>query len=630
MKSNPCNIRSNNDIRRSNTIAEMNHIPRINSMTKRNRPLTFSSFTTILLCLSSYTVAFTYVHRQFRNGNYFLNQIKRKDDERRKITNYKSTTFNTEISSKASSSSPKTSDTRIRKNSNKNNNINNKLNNENEIIDNEKDKNKSFSSNNKRKKPKRVKSQYEISREQLRKSRQAQYEELRQQTSIESGNEKNNTPSIWGFEALFPEPVWDQEAVYRDLYQVNELEKETKKNAIAKGRKYNETNGDNEVTPRIMEQFNDNSDKDDLIKERTNNESSFSEPQSKDGISIIATNNTTNVTSTTKPVIDKTLTRMVEDRVYGFRRPKEGNFYFDVSNIGEGAVKFRDGRRVGKPLKVNCDRLTYHAKRELAKGRTEEARELYEEAVKIDPTDGRGYLGLSRVCARRRDFVNAKKYLKIGIANSFDPETGGSNAFLLQALGCLEERAGNLSEAERLYIHAAKERPYHAAAWVALAQLRTRKLRKGAHAGRVCYQSAERELIIAGKPPSSHVYTAWASLEYRKAGNFRRARELFEKAIEIDPKCSAAYLQLGVMEADRENWDKAKLCFETVLMFDQRNSRVLQAYAIMESKRPGGDSRNVIDLFERALKAKPKDAGVLQAYALFVVDLGDIDAGREL
>ena len=84
------------------------------------------------------------------------------------------------------------------------------------------------------------------------------------------------------------------------------------------------------------------------------------------------------------------------------------------------------------------------------------------------------------------------------------------------------------------------------------------------------------------------------------------------------------------MEADFEHWDEAKKSFENVLRFDQRNSRVLQAYAIMESKRPGGDSRDVIDLFERALRAKPKDAGVLQAYALFVVDLGDIKAGREL
>jgi Tfp pilus assembly protein PilF len=119
-------------------------------------------------------------------------------------------------------------------------------------------------------------------------------------------------------------------------------------------------------------------------------------------------------------------------------------------------------------------------------------------------------------------------------------------------------------------------------------------------------------------------------MEYKKAGDVRRARELFHAALEVDPKCSPALLQLGVMEADKENWDEAEKCFERVLKNDQRNSRVLQAYAIMESKRPEGDNRKAIDLFERALKANPRDAGVLQAYALFVAKLGDVDAARDL
>ena len=84
------------------------------------------------------------------------------------------------------------------------------------------------------------------------------------------------------------------------------------------------------------------------------------------------------------------------------------------------------------------------------------------------------------------------------------------------------------------------------------------------------------------------------------------------------------------MEADKENWSRAQECFETVLKFDQRNSRVLQAYALMESKRPDGNSRTAIELFERALKVNSRDAGVLQAYALYVAKLGDIETARDL
>jgi tetratricopeptide (TPR) repeat protein len=302
-------------------------------------------------------------------------------------------------------------------------------------------------------------------------------------------------------------------------------------------------------------------------------------------------------------------------------------------------VKFRDGVRLGNALKVNCDRLNYFAKKELAKGKLEEAEELYEMAIEMSPRDGRAYLGLSRIAQRRRDFKYAKECLKSGIANSLSDKTWGANGmkvtdtganpFLLQALGTLEERMGHLSEAERLYIAAARSRPSHAAAWVALAQLRCRKLRQGPDAGRICYRTAEVELMRAGLKPSSHVYTAWASLEW-KAGQIKRARELFRQALDIDPKCSAAWNQLGVMEAQVEHWDEAEQCFQSALKFDGRNSRVLQAYAIMETKRPDSDSRKALGLFERALKANPRDGGVYQAYALFVAKLGDIDAARGL
>jgi len=338
--------------------------------------------------------------------------------------------------------------------------------------------------------------------------------------------------------------------------------------------------------------------------------------------------------------VDRAMTRMVEDRLYGFRRSSSSSDYqYDTSLMGDEAVKFRDGRRLGRALKVNVDKLTYYAKKELNRNRLEEAEELFEQALEIDQRDGRAYLGLSRISQRRRDFKYARECLIAGLANSisqplispdgFEIYDNGANPFLLQAAGCLEERMGHLSEAENLMVEATKSRPSHAAAWVSLAQIRTRKLRQGAHAGRACYQNAERELRQAGLPASSYVYTAWASLECN-AGNVRKARKLFEQALEVDPKCSAAWLQLGVMESNNEDWERAQECFETVLKFDRRNSKVLQAYAIMESKRPEGESREVIDLFERALAMNSRDAGVLQAYALYVAKLGDIDGAREL
>ena len=447
---------------------------------------------------------------------------------------------------------------------------------------------------------KRPKTQSEKRSDRLRQTRQKQYEDI-----MSNGSDGN----IFEFESLFPAPKWDEATIHRDLFEVSERDASL----------MNEKRSDGSKLPTAQQEG-------DLFSKTSQN--IIGQPKMNTNQAFNNTTTDSNiVVNTTK--VNKPLTRMVEDRLYGFRRGQLGEFEYDTTLMGDGAVKFRDGVRLGNALKVNADRLTYFAKKEMIRGKLEEAEELYEQAIQISPRDGRPYLGLAKIAERRRDFKSAKDCLRAGIVKSRCEESNGANPFLLQALGNLEERMGHLSEAENLYIDAARSRPSHAAAWVSLAQLRTRKLRQGPNAGRVCYQRAEKELKKAGLPKSTYVYTAWAGLEC-KAGNIGTARRLFKKALEIDPKCSAAWLQLGVMEANVENWEEAKEIFETVLKFDKRNSRVLQAYALMETKRPDGDSRDAIGLFEKALRAKPRDGGTLQAYALYVAKLGDIDSARDL
>lgn len=492
----------------------------------------------------------------------------------------------------------------------------------------------------------------ERERRRLSSERQAQYEELLS---------RDGSPSIWSFESLFPKSVWDEEIIERDMNEIkkrdalikkSKLRREKLKADVLKTEKlktsaigassmlrvWREPKLSSFIlpydAPELLEENTKAFIDEDQTKVETEAVEKIMNPTFEPEVnynSTLSERLAAAVTQTNKAGrVDRELTRMVEDRMYGYRRGK-----YDTSLMADGAIKFREGVRLGNPLPVNAARLNYLAKKGLRNNRVEEAQELYEEAIKVDPRSGMAYLGLSRCAQRRRDFALAREILKTGIGNSVscaDDGTAdmGGNPFLLQALGCLEEKAGHLSQAEALFIEAARSRPSHAASWVALAQLRTEKFRQSAVAGRVCYQTAERELAKAGLEPSAHVYTAWASMEYKKAGDVRRARNLFKLALKADKRCSAAWLQLGVMEANNENWDNAELCFETVLKFDQRNSRVLQAYGIMESKRPGSKSRKVIDLFERALRVNPRDAGVLQPYALFVAELGDIDAARDL
>ena len=462
----------------------------------------------------------------------------------------------------------------------------------------------------------------------LRQQRQKQYEQIMSRA-------KDGSPSLWSFESLFPEPYLDENMADHDLFEVKRRDSnksatsELKSNKCRASSSARTTYAGNPIFKLFSEP------KAPML--RTPNVALNSQPLAFQNDTTTATAATASpALNATATRVDRGLSRMVADRLYGYKSTQKGDVQYETSLMGDGAVQFREGVRLGNPLSVNADRLNYHAKKELQKGRVEEAKELYTTAVRLDPRDGRAYLGLSRCAQRRRDFKLARECLQTGIANAAPGQANdgnmdrGSNPFLLQALGHLEEKMGHLSQAEELYIAACKSRPSHAAAWVSLAQLRTRKLGQSANVGRICYQTAERELQQAGMKPSAYVYTAWAALEYRKARQTRRARELFQSALEVDPKCSAAWLQLGVLESECENWEAAQECFETVLKFDQRNSRVLQAYALMETKRPNGDSREAVGLFERALGVNPRDAGVLQAYALYVAQLGDIDAAREL
>lgn len=484
----------------------------------------------------------------------------------------------------------------------------------------------------------------EKEKRRLKLVRQAEYNQVVEEARAEG----SRSPSLWSFESLFPDPVRDEKCIKRDLYAIKDQDKETMAKVAA-------NKGPTSI-PTKLSPLLDNSKpgapaaavnrffgepeilstgKAAAAAEVASTE--MSEEAAMDALGIIAAPSRANATVLTNGKIDKSLTRMVEDKMFGYRRTQAGQFQYETSLMGDGAIKFRDGVRLGNALSLNADRLTYFAKKELQHGRVEESKEMYETAVEMDPRDGRGYLGLSRCAERRRDFKLARDWLRAGIQNSVAkqanpnvyPDMGG-NPFLLQALGRMEEKRGHLSEAESLYVQAARSRPSHAAAWVSLAQLRTRKLGQTVAAGRTCYETAERELQKAGLPDNSHVYTAWASLEYKGSGDVRRARQLFQSALKVDPKCSAAWLQLGVMEAHNENWKEAEECFEKVLTFDQGNSRVIQAYALMETRRPEGSSRKAIDLFERALKVNRRDAGVLQPYALYVAELGDVEAARNL
>ena len=457
----------------------------------------------------------------------------------------------------------------------------------------------------------------------VRKERRRKYEEI-----------SKEPVNIWSFESLFPNPVVDEESVLKELYRQPDGQDGTTESATLPAKKPTSMRSSQSPWASGVTELQKQ-----MVRFLMNSSPTISKEDSR--VKSTTMPSAASLLNATNPVkVNRDLTRLVEDHVYGFKRTSTGEYEYDTSLLSKSsAIQFRDGVRLGHPLRVNGDILTYYGRSDLQHGRVEEAAEWYTRAASIDPRDGRAYLGLSRCARRRRDFALARKWLQIGISRSVSVDVHGNgmsvpdrgaNPFLLQTLGRLEEDMGQLAAAESCYKEAVRSRPCHAAAWVSLAQLRTSKMGGSVRVGRACLERAHRELMAAGKPASSFVFTTWGKLEFHQGADPRKARKLFHKALEVDPKCSVAWLQLGNVEAKTENWDAAEACFEKVLEFDGRNSRVLQAYALMETKRPDANSRKAIALFERALAANPRDAGVLQAYGLFVAELGDLDSARSL
>ena len=63
----------------------------------------------------------------------------------------------------------------------------------------------------------------EKEKRRLKLVRQAEY----QQVVNEAKAEGNPTPNIWSFESLFPDPLWDEACIKRDLYSIKDQDKAT-------------------------------------------------------------------------------------------------------------------------------------------------------------------------------------------------------------------------------------------------------------------------------------------------------------------------------------------------------------------------------------------------------------------
>ena len=253
------------------------------------------------------------------------------------------------------------------------------------------------------------------------------------------------------------------------------------------------------------------------------------------------------------------------------------------------------------PIKANLDLILNRARNE-----TDFAvrSELYQKCISYNPTDGRAWLGLARIFAKKGQFERAEKTFKDGLYY------GPKNPFLLQAWAVMLEKQGKISDATKLLTRSIKSNPKHAASWVALARIhqRTGNLEQA----RYCYSCA-----CDGDPRSYVALQAWGFLE-GVAGNVALSRDLYSRASKVSGSRSAHTLQAwATLEKRQGNLDEAQRLLEAALRSNTRNSRVRTSMAELLELRGEMDAARQAYVEGERFAEGAGDAGFFQAWALF-------------
>ena len=269
-----------------------------------------------------------------------------------------------------------------------------------------------------------------------------------------------------------------------------------------------------------------------------------------------------------------------------------------------------------RPLKVNLDLLNYRARRLEQKGNFNGALETLRWCTKLDPNDGRAWIARARLREKVGDehaVDEALDLLSEGL--KWEPES----AYLLQAMGAMQERRGECEEALELFTAAVRGDPKHAPAWVATGLLLER--RKQYDAAAQCLRTAVR---VA--PRSYYVWQVLGEWHKRR-GELGSAREAYRRSLQLNQHNAATFHAWGVLEWRCANHELAAVLFRKGLEASPRNRYILQSWGCMEART--GNTTGAAALFVRASSKRARaDGATWQARALQLIAEGQEDEAR--
>jgi tetratricopeptide (TPR) repeat protein len=247
-------------------------------------------------------------------------------------------------------------------------------------------------------------------------------------------------------------------------------------------------------------------------------------------------------------------------------------------------------------------------------------RELYAKALSYNPSDGRAYLGLARLLEKEGRVDEAREMYDQGTR-----ATGGDNPFLWQAWAVLEERQGQVAPARRLYDAATVADKRHAAAWHAWGMLEKRQGN---------YQKA-RDLFVQGlrlvgdRPGVEFLHQSLGCMAAER-GRADEARAHFAAGARTGTgkKSPALWHAWGRLEQSQGQTQRARLLFQRALRASPRNNHTWLAWAQLEAQ--AGCVARARELFRQGAALNPSDVVLLQGWACFEAAMGRLAVARAL
>jgi tetratricopeptide (TPR) repeat protein len=242
----------------------------------------------------------------------------------------------------------------------------------------------------------------------------------------------------------------------------------------------------------------------------------------------------------------------------------------------------------------------------------------YERAVKLEPSEASYFAWGTELILHKADQPAAEVFAAGSKAHP-------NSARMLEGMGVALYGAGSYDEAAKKMCEAADLRPADAAAYLFLG-----KMDKAAPGPLPCAE--ERLARFAKFHPENAMANYYYGVALRKragAGenpdSLRRAEELLQKAVKIDPKFSDGYLQLGIVRSALGEIALAGRDYETAIEIDPQNAEA--HYRLGAVYRMTGDKAKAEQEYQTYKRLEKEEAAAAESQRRelrqFVITLKD-------